>query len=425
MNLPDRTAVTGNSRSSGLPSLAALLALLACTVAAKAQDVVATRPVDDVVPSALQQAQAAQGVIPSAAVPAFAPDTPVIESGPLTVRAHFFYSYLYGDGIPSRDGQRQTTAIQNVAPDFLIDLGTHWTIDYTPTWVFYSSSAFKDSVDQSVRMTGWATAEDWIMQFSQSYSTTSSPLIETGAQTKQVYWSTNLSGTYSFNSKMALELTALHSYQSAESFTTSQEWSTMDWLHYKFAPQLDTSVGLGYGYVGVSKGTDMTYTRPQVQVTWTATRKITFTIHGGEESRHFLSGGTPNLNSPIYGASVLYQPFETTKLTLGTEHQVTASFLEDEITKGTQWTGQLEQRLLKEFYLSVALSRGKVDYLPLAGSTVGPRNDLNYSLNVRLSTTLFRRCTVAAIYQDSHNSSTEAGFGLSSSQVGFEIGYRY
>jgi hypothetical protein len=177
--------------------------------------------------------------------------------------------------------------------------------------------------------------------------------------------------------------------------------------------------------VGVSKGTDMTYTRPQVQVTWTATRKITFTIHGGEESRHFLSGGTPNLNSPIYGASVLYQPFETTKLTLGTEHQVTASFLEDEITKGTQWTGQLEQRLLKEFYLSVALSRGKVDYLPLAGSTVGPRNDLNYSLNVRLSTTLFRRCTVAAIYQDSHNSSTEAGFGLSSSQVGFEIGYRY
>ena len=59
------------------------------------------------------------------------------------------------------------------------------------------------------------------------------------------------------------------------------------------------------------------------------------------------------------------------------------------------------------------------------------RNDDVYSFNARLSCHLLKRGTVAVFYSYSENSSSQtgftsgSGFGYTSTQVGFEIGYRY
>jgi hypothetical protein len=426
MKTPDRTAAPLPGRSDCIWRRAAWLAALAVgAVGAQAQDVWAPAPVADVVPQALQQAQAAQNDNPSVAVPVYAPDTPLLVSGPVTVRAHVLYRILYGDGVPTPGGQRESTTIQNFAPELLVDLGRHWALDYTPSWSYYSNSAYDNSVDQSVRLSGWATYQDWTLQLAQNYNTSTAPSIETGEQTKQVNWSNNFSAFYSINSAMGLELTAQHAFQSAENFTSSHEWSTADWLHFKFDPHLDTAAGLGYGLVDVNQGTDMTYLRPQAQVTWSLTHKVSVNVHGGVERRHFQSSNLPGLTNPIYGTSITLQPIETTRLTIGAEHAVATSLFENVITKSTIWRADVEQRLLTEFYLSAGVSHEKVDYLPLTGTFVTARGDNNYSLNASLSTTLFRRCSVAAVFHNTRNSSTLDGFGVSSRQIGLEIGYRY
>jgi hypothetical protein len=411
---------------SKLPLLVLVLpVMLASALTARAQDVVAQPPTNPVVPIALQQAQAAENIVPSESVPAFAPDTPLLEWGPTTLRAHLSYQYLYGDGIPAASGEHFTTSIHNVSPEVLVDLGTHWTVDYVPTWVFYSNPAFQDTVDQSIRLAGWGSYEDWILRLSQSYNSSSSPTIETGRQTKEVSSSTSLDATYSLNSKLGLQLTAMEAYLSAESFTSSHEWSTTDWLHYKMAPQLDTAVGLGLGYVDVSQGVDSTYSRPEAQVTWNPTQKITLNIQGGFENRQARGTGTSGQNNPIFAASIQYQPFETTTLGLSALREVSTSVLENQLAKTNGWSATLQQRLLEKFYLSAALSHQKVAYVSLEGGVGALRNDDSYSINLRLSTVLFRRCTVAAIYQNTRNSSGVAGFGLSSRQAGFEVSYRF
>lgn len=406
-----------------LPVFALVLGLVVTSL--RAQDVVAPRQTEDVVPAALQQQQAAENLIPSAAVPTFAPDSQLIASGPFTFRAHLSYRFLDGDGVPAINGQRLKTQINAITPDLFLDFGTHWTLNYSPTWTEYSNAAFKDSFDQSVRVSGWGTYEDWTLQLDQSYSSVDTPLIETGAQTKQTYSGTNVRATYSFNSAMALEMNASHSYQSAEQLTSSNDWSTLEWLHYKAAPQLDTALGLGIGFTDVSQGSNMTYYRPQAQVIWSVTNKINLTVHGGFERRHFESGGTPDKTNPIYGLTLDFRPIETTRITAGVDRQVTATLLNDEISNGTTVTLQVEQRLFREFYLTVGGSHQKLDYIPLVGSPYPPRSDDSNSFNARLSTTLFRRCSVSVLFQDSHNSSTLPGFGLSSRQYGVELGYRF
>jgi hypothetical protein len=405
---------------------ALLIALAAGALSMRAQDVVASRPAEDLVPAALQQAQAEQNIVPSGARPAYAPDTPLVASGPFTVRAHFSYRLLYGDGVPNPNGVQQSTTIHNLSPELLVDLGTHWMFDYVPTWVYYSNASYTDSVDQSVRLNGWTTYQDWVLQLTQNYNTTSSPTVETGQQTKQVNWANSLSATYSVNSAVALEFGLLHSYQSAESFTSSHQWSTMDWVHYKPIPHVDTAVGLGLGYVDVNAGADTTFIRPELQAGWSVTNKVSLTAHGGVEDRHFLSGGTPNSSNPIYGASVVLQPFVTTKITLGAEHDVATSLFENVITKSTVWQARLEQRLFGEFYLSTGGSHGKVAFLPLTGGALtSARDDNTYTFDLSLSATVFRRCSAAVVFHNTHNSSTAGGFALSSKQYGLELSYRY
>jgi len=69
----------------------------------------------------------------------------------------------------------------------------------------YSSSSFQNTVDQSVQL-GWGAAYgDWFFSGSQSYASSSDPIVETAAQTDRETYVTALNASYQFNSKMSLD----------------------------------------------------------------------------------------------------------------------------------------------------------------------------------------------------------------------------
>jgi hypothetical protein len=280
-------------------------------------------------------------------------------------------------------------------------------------------------LDHSLQLNGGTTFEDWVFGLSGSFLSSTQPLVETGMQTKQKTWSTTANVGYHFGSRMLLDTSVSHSDQSADAFTSSREWSTSDWLHYQIAPQWDTAIGFAAGIVNVSAGSDMTYTRPQAQIGWRATNKISLNIQGGLENRKFRSGGAGDLRSPTYGASIRYQPVETTSFTFGGTRTVAPSYFTSQITRGTGWTAGFEQRLLQRFYLSVGLAHQTTSYLSTAGNVTAGRDDDSNNFNVRLSTNLLGKVSIAALYQNSRNSSNLAGYGFTSSQVGLEVGWRY
>ena len=422
--LPHRIAASLGIRKSTARNVT-LAVLLALSRTAWAQPVIMPAPAYPVTPAAVQEIQAenemtvfsAEGNVPGAQ------ETEPFQYGIFTLRPHPYYRFLYGNGILVKTNQQENTFLNQISPGILLDIGRHWTLDYTPTLNFYSSSQFKDTVDQTVVLTGGTTYEDWTLGLSQRFTSTSDPLVETATQTSQETFTTALTASYQFNDKMSTDLGLDQNIISADQFNSSSEWSTLDWLNYSFWPRLDAGIGLGVGYVNMKASADMTYEQLQSRVNWRATDKISFQINGGGEYRQFLDGSGDLFNF-IFGAVIQYQPFEFTKISISADRTVNPSYFTG-ATENTDFTGELNQRLLGKLYLDLQGGYHKVKYVASGSTASTGREDDLYSASVQLSYPFARRGTVAAFYQVSSNSSTLPGFGYSSSQLGFQISYSY
>jgi hypothetical protein len=345
---------------------------------------------------------------------------PLVKLGPVSVRPHALYRFMYGDGIPAGGLNRVHTTIQDFSPGLLLGLYDHWSLDYTPTWSFYSSRAFKNVLNHDVRLLGGASYENWTFGLSQDYSLTSEPLVETGTQTELENFSTGLAASYRFNSKMWVDLGVNQTIVSTEGFNSYREWSTPDWLNYEFHPRLNAGLGLELGYVDMDIGPNMLYERYLGRVQWRATDKVSFRVSGGVEDRQFLDSNQGDELSPIAGVAVQYEPFDVTRLSLNVDNTVTPAYVTSGSTETTAIMGDLNQRLLGFLFLDLGGGYRRVRYVGSA-----PRTDDFYVFNARLSCNFLKRGRAAAFYQYSKNDSTEADFSFNSNQVGFELGFYY
>lgn len=344
--------------------------------------------------------------------------------GPVTARPHLNTRFTYGNSLRTRSGGSENTVVEEISPGSLFELGSKWRLNYTPTLRSYSSREFKDSLDHSVALSGGTTYKDWSFGLIQSYSSTSQPLIETGRQTDQETFGTALSASHHFNSKLLLELGVNQNFNSAEEFTSSRTWSTMDWLNYQIAPRLSIAGGIGGGYQDVSVGSNMAYEQLQARVDARIAQKLTLTINGGGEVRHILdSGGDPLIN-PIYGASIQYRVFEFTTLSLSGSRMVQASLLQNQVTESTTISAAVQQRLLGLLFLTVSGGFSNNRYIVSDETLALSREDDTATVAARLSYNFMERGVVGVFYNYSDNSST-SNFAYSSSQVGLELGYAF
>jgi hypothetical protein len=429
---PNRSLAVRGPRK--LPPLnVALAGLLALACAGKAQPVIMPAPSYPVTPPAVLENQtnnemtvfSAQGNVPSGAQ-----EAKPLQYGILNLRPHPFYRFLYGNGILANTNQPENTVINQLSPGFLLEIGRQWTLDYTPIWTFYSNNHFRDTLDHAVTLTGGAIYEDWTFGLSQGFTLSSAPLVETATQTSQEIYTTAINAAYQFNGKMFADLGIRQNIISADQFDSSREWSTLDWLNYEFWPRLNAGIGAGFGYVnvqpssGMTNSPDMTYEQLQTRVNWRATDKISFQLRAGGEDRQFLGGGN-DLLSLVCGAVIQYQPFSVTKISISADRTVSPTYFPGQAAENTDFTGDLNQRLLGKLYLDLLGGYHVVKYVASTAAAAVNREDDYYSFSVQLGYPFFKRANIAAFYQTSSNSSTQPGFGYSSSQGGFQISYRF
>ncbi|HEY1793814.1 MAG TPA: outer membrane beta-barrel protein [Opitutaceae bacterium] len=377
-------------------------------------------------PSALQGISEV-GPIPDlmeAAIDAIQVPTPV-EAGPFKFLPHLLYRFLYGNGIQPQPGFQATTGVSTFAPGILVDMGTHWTLDYTPTWNWYSNHVFTDSVDQEAALNGGAQLSDWVLQAGQSFTTSHNPLVETGMQTEEKDYLTTFDAQHQVAPGLLLDLGLDQDVRLAAGFPTSRAWDNADWLRYRVAPKVVVSAGAGAGYVTVSEGPDQYYFTPEAQVSVEATDKTSFDATVGYQSRTFIEEPRLRHDSPVFQADIVNRPTETTKITLSGSKQVAVSYFVDETTQTTQWDFKVDQRFLQHLFLTADLGEEYVDYLSTLTQSDTVRDDHDLLLNVRLGTTFLGRGSFALLYARSHNDSSLAGYSFTSNQVGFEVSYKY
>jgi uncharacterized protein (PEP-CTERM system associated) len=203
----------------------------------------------------------------------------------------------------------------------------------------------------------------------------------------------------------------------------------MDWLNYQFWPRLNVGLGAGFGYTIQDASPDSRYEQYQGRVNWRATDKVSFQLSGGLQDQQYLSGGAGDLITPIFSATIQYQPFEQTRLSLNASRSESASYFQNQVTENTGITADLNQRLLRKLYLDLNGGYGTTKYVSSIGSSSVAlstgRSDDYYSFNARLNCPFLKRGTFSVFYQYSDNSSSQSAFAYTSTQVGIEIGYRY
>jgi hypothetical protein len=427
LKIKRRIIFTGKTKRTRRLVLVALAGC--CALSAKAQQVVAPPPSVSVTPPAMAAEAPGEMQVfsPENPLSTFLDEVQPLQWGPVTLRPHVFYQFTYGTGILSNTNQQNDTVVQSFAPGVLFVLSPRWTLDYTPTFTFYSDKNFKDNVGQSVTLTGGASYNDWVFGLSQNFTYSSSPQVQTGTQTSQKTSTTGLTASYPLNSKMSVDLSLDQDLNFPSSFQRSLEWSTMDWLNYEFWPRLVVGVGAGAGYIDTVPNT--VFEQLQGRVNWRATDKISFSINGGEEFSQFPDGGATPLINPVFGASIQYQPFEQTQISLNGNETVNSSYFQNQVNVTTTVGASISQRLLEKFYLNVGANYNWNNYTDTMANN-NTTTQKYYDLNASLSTTIFKRVSVSVFYSYSDSSTSgqagpQNGLGFSSHQIGFNVGYQY
>jgi hypothetical protein len=201
----------------------------------------------------------------------------------------------------------------------------------------------------------------------------------------------------------------------------------MDWLNYEWGPGLTTGAGIGFGYSMVSSGPDMTYEDYQGRFTWQIAHKLSLSLNGGVQVRQFLNSGQSSLVSPLFGATINYQPLLFTTLSINASESISSSYFQNQVTQTTSVNAGLSQRLFGKYFLSL---NGGYAVTTYKDSASGPqeftgRDDDISSFSVGLSTAFLKHGTASASYSISKTSSNFGGYSYTSNQIGFQLSYGY
>jgi hypothetical protein len=363
----------------------------------------------------------------------------LFQYGPVNLHPHVNYSFQDATGVESSPGNSQYTTLQALSPGLTADLGRHWTADYTPTLNFYSGGNFHQSVDHSASLNGATHYEDWTLSLSQSFSSLSDPDTETAAQTSQQTYLSSLSAAYAFNDKWVANFGLAQNINLVSGLQNSYDWSTSEGANYQFSPRLYAGFSVGDGYTLVSpNGNSNNTNNPDVvnesfQFTagWRATEKISLQGSVGLNDQQFLAAGYNDSLSPIFGASIQYQPFQVTQIALSANRSTGTSdyYIEAQSTDVTSLSLSVSQRILVHYTLILGASYARTEYTTTlatsAGSLGNARTDNQYSFNASFGRSFLKRGNWAVTYAYNDNQSSTQGYAQRSNQIGFQVGFSY
>jgi hypothetical protein len=342
-------------------------------------------------------------------------------------RPHVDYQFIEARGILAAPGVPVNTSIQNISPGILLNLGPHWSLDYTASLVFYSNHLFGNEFYNSINLTGQTVYGDWIFGFVQSIVTTSVPQVATAEQTSEQIYSTAVTGHHEDNQYISEDLGLYQNIQEvAGDFENIRSWSTLDWLNYQPQSRFNIGIGPGLGYDNADFGPDSVYEQAQGRLNWRATDKISFQLTGGIQETEFLGDtGRGDLFSPIYGGTIQYQPFTSTEISLYANRVVSPSYFVGQYAEETSFGASFNQRFFGQVYLSLNGGYNDQKYVASDAFVSANRTDHFYSFSVRLSHSLLKRGNVAIFYQYNSDESTVAEYTYYSNQYGVEVNYSF
>lgn len=379
-----------------------------------------SRPVADVQPplSAPPPVRLARTEIPPP-LPAF------FQQGPFTVRPSLAYRFVDTTGMRVRPGESADTTIQTLAPGITGTLGLHWAFDYQASWNWYSSRHFDDTLDHAASIAGQTTYEDWSLRFDQSFSRTSQALIETAQQTQEENHRSAGNVVYRINNTFSLETDAYQVLRYTTDFSDTKEWSGMEWLHVRVSQSLDSSFGLGAGYVEVNNGSDALYHEARAGFDYRPGTKLMISGNVGIDRRKTTATKSEYRNTPVLSLEMRYNAAERMLLFARATRSISAAYSSGQFSTTTDFSAGLQQSIYRELRLELSVGYQRLRNQSNDDNLALSRTDNNRWLDARLRAPIAQRVRGSVFYRHSKNSSTLAGYGFASDQQGIDLSYSF
>jgi hypothetical protein len=379
----------------------------------------------------------------TATAPLAAPFDAMASWGAVHVHPHASYQFLYATGIHNQPGSEADSFTHTVSPGVSVVLGPHVSMDYTPSFRFYSEKDFHDTVDHSFDFHAGYNVGDWMLGLSQTFAITDQPMVETSSQVKQQTYQTGLLASYNMSDKATLATTASMRIEStsgagttnifvggtngaAAQLTDSQDYDVAENFDYKFNEKLSGGLSASFGYTDQAGGFRSLNESFSLHVGWRPTSKLSAVVSGGFEQQSFLDSKSSSAWNPVYSATIGYQMFEHTALSLFANRSSQASIFSGQLSQNTSLGVNLQQRLLEKMQLSLGFGYNQVDFQSTSTADLSTsRSDESTSFTAGLVVPFLTRCSFSAFYQYTQNSSSEKGFSYDSSQVGATLSWSY
>ena len=371
-----------------------------------------------------------------------------MQLGPVDFHPSLLYQFIYGDGIPASPTNHLTTVIQEITPGLLLNLGSHWTLDYSPTLIFYSNPQFADSTSQNAHLNGHTQYEDWVFGLSQAFAYSDTPQSETEAQTKETSYATAFTASRQMGSHLSAQWSlaqtiASSSQISSSPFGNSQDlhaWVLSSGLNYQTEYKLGFGINGAVGYNAITPGEPMKFEQVQGTINWQVANKLSVLASCGVEDTQLMGR---NLVDPTFSAGINYQPFEQTSASLVASRSVAPALFENDVIVSTTINATFRQRFFQHFNFEVSGGYSTTPFVgfatvaafnphqffpppPLTTTSVQQnRTDNARFARVSVGSTFRQRGTVSIFYSYTDTTSSLSTFALTSTQVGFEIGWRY
>lgn len=386
----------------------------------RAQPVIQSTPSAPVVPRALRPPAA-----PSVAARP-GPGTP-FSYGPVAVFPHVSNRFVYADGLQAQVGRPLNSYQYTLSPGARVDIGDYWTADYTARWTAYTNKTFRETLDHNANISGQLVVGAWTARFDQGYSSTTDSLVETARQTDRETVTTRFGLRKTFSRRLFGESSVGQSLSYVSSAPNYYNWDTQHSLYFRILPSVTLAASIAGGYVDMDPGVNMAYIRPQGRIAWEVSDRINLSAGAGENIQQIYSPGVSALYTPVFDFTGSYRPFEQTELFASANRQISPSVLRNQINDSTEWRVGGRQRLLGRFRVEGSYGERESGYRAANRRVIDEagRKDMTYFYQARVSTSFFRRGSIAGIYQVTDNSSNRQGFGINSTQVGVEVAYRY
>jgi len=335
------------------------------------------------------------------------------------------YSFQYGDGLASSSGNDESTVIQQLTPRVFVVFAEKTNLTYSPSYTWYSSDSYESTVSHTASASAsWQTGEV-VFNFGQNYARTNSPLIETGLQTEQETWATNLDASYPLGDKTRLSGGLGRSVRNTDLFTDVETWSGNVALSRVVNPALTGTASVAGSYSSFDTGADLVSRSVNVGASWKPGVKASANLSAGLNFSGFTGDGKQS-TSPIYSGSLTYQLFETTGLSLSGQRSVNTSYYSNQFTRDTSYQAALSQRIFQRYYFSGSLLWSRSSYI---GRTPGDlpvaREDDSWMTSAQISTQILRKFSTALTWSHTEIDSNVPGVTRTSTLYGISISWRF